>query len=126
MAPDAHPRKCCYSVGYKRGVAGVESGPQVFIMADIEESFLGEFMYAQKWVKSKKRKTEKWGVYSTSSLALLGVVSWFAAWRQYTFRPNKATTFNSSCLGEIVKFLDRVNQEHRENNKKSKKGLTRT
>ncbi len=89
------------------------------IMAEVEDSILGEYMNVQKWIKPEKRKTEKWGVYSTRSLAMLGCVSWFAPWRQYTFNPAKATTFNSSCLGEIVKLLDRVNREHKENSKKA-------
>jgi len=88
-------------------------------MTNIEEVSMGEFMYAQKWEKPEKRKTEKWGVYSTRSLNLLGCVSWFAPWRQYTFHPKKATTFNSVCLYEIVKFLEAVNIEHKENRKKT-------
>ncbi len=89
-----------------------------------EDVSMGEFMYAQKWVKPEKRKTEKWGVYSTRSLAMLGCISWYAPWRQYTFNPAKATTFNSGCLSEIVKFLNLVNTEHKENRKKLDKRHT--
>ena len=36
----------------------------------------------------------------------LGQIEWYAAWRRYCFFPCGATLFDSSCLKEIMDFID--------------------
>jgi hypothetical protein len=43
----------------------------------------------------------------------LGVVSWFASWRKYTFSPIAGTTFDQGCLAEIADFLQTETQCHK-------------
>ena len=49
-------------------------------------------------------KTLKWAV-SKGDLRL-GEIEWYAAWRRYCFFPHGSTLFDSSCLKEIVDFID--------------------
>jgi len=58
-------------------------------------------------------KTFQWSIMSNNGV-ILGHVKWFASWRQYCFNPCSMTTFNAGCLRDITLFLDRVNNEHRE------------
>ena len=57
-------------------------------------------------------KTQLWQVRSKSSNELLAEIKWYGAWRQYCFFPLNAL-FNSTCLDDIKKFLDKLNEEHR-------------
>lgn len=50
-------------------------------------------------------KTRRVEVRSRRKGDLLGVVSWFGRWRQYAFHPAVGTTFNSSCLRDLMDFL---------------------
>ena len=59
------------------------------------------------------RKTELWEIYSKSNDALLGEIKWYGAWRQYCFFPLNAL-FNSTCLDDIKKYLDKLNEEHKD------------
>lgn len=58
------------------------------------------------------RKTDFIQVRSKSSNELLGEIKWYGAWRQYCFFPLNAL-FNSTCLDDIKKFLDKLNEEHK-------------
>jgi len=73
---------------------------------------IGEFLYVVGY-QAIGQKTKRWNVCSSKSDATLGTVKWFSRWRQYTFDPDLGTTFNSACLEDLVKFLTRVNDEHR-------------
>ena len=57
-------------------------------------------------------KTEVWRVISKSQGSILATIKWYGAWRQYCFFPENAL-FNSTCLGDIKKFLDGLNAEYR-------------
>lgn len=52
------------------------------------------------------RKTRVWYVLSKSSGDVLGTVSWWAHWRQYTFHPKELCVFNPTCLREIAEFVE--------------------
>ncbi len=57
-------------------------------------------------------KTKVWKCISTKHRALLGIVQWYGAWRQYCFFPFESTIFNKQCLTDIAEFLSNVNTEH--------------
>ena len=59
-------------------------------------------------------KTRVWSVESRRHGSVLGIISWYGAWRQYTFRPHSGTIFNSGCLADIQAFLDDAMADWRE------------
>jgi len=50
------------------------------------------------------RRTKIWFVESLRG-AVLGYISWYARWRQYTFHPDPNTTFSAGCLHDIEQFI---------------------
>jgi hypothetical protein len=61
---------------------------------------------------SASGKTKLWGIQSLGG-NVLGMVSWFAAWRKYTFSPEHGTIFDPSCLREIADFVEAKTKEHK-------------
>jgi hypothetical protein len=55
--------------------------------------------------RSDSGLTQIWQVESAHTGIDLGKISWYAPWRRYVFHPAPAL-FDSTCLIEIVKFLD--------------------
>ena len=72
---------------------------------------LGKYMEIE--VIENKAKTQVWKVTSKNHGNSLGIVKWYAPWRQYCFIPEEKTLFNSSCLLDIQGFLIRLNHNHR-------------
>ena len=70
-----------------------------------------------KWLRfelvDRKPKTIVMHVVVAKSGEILGEISWFARWRQYTFNPEYCTTFNNGCLQDITDVLTSLNKEHR-------------
>ena len=67
-----------------------------------------EFQLAER----QNPKTKIWSVIAKSDGFVLGTVSWYGPWRQYTFSPTKETTFNHHCLLRIKDFLTMMNADH--------------
>ena len=59
-------------------------------------------------------KTRIVHVVTVRSNVLLGVISWYAPWRQYTFRPESGTIFNPDCLAQIQEVTGNMTKVHRE------------
>ncbi|KKM82186.1 hypothetical protein LCGC14_1322110 [marine sediment metagenome] len=57
----------------------------------------------------QKPRTQVWQLTNNASGLLLGVISWYGAWRQYAFNPVEGSTFNDSCLETIRDFLTKLN-----------------
>jgi len=51
---------------------------------------------------------------------LLGIVKWFARWRQYGFYPETGTVFEKTCLSDIKEFCIELNERQRLRNGKWK------
>jgi hypothetical protein len=62
---------------------------------------------------AEKAKTKVWVVENNSSGGQLGIIEWYASWRQYCFSPAEGTIFNNSCLKDIDTFLSLRNAEPR-------------
>lgn len=53
------------------------------------------------------KTTQVWEVRSVMHEGLLlGTISWYGRWRQYTFFPAEDTIFNRTCMSEIATFIE--------------------
>lgn len=72
-----------------------------------------------KWIRfedagsSASGKTQRWVVRACERGAVLGFVSWYAAWRKYTFAPATASIFEEDCLRDIAQFCESKTAEHK-------------
>jgi len=64
------------------------------------------------------KKTKSYGVKNKQSLATLGVIHFWPAWRKYVFESVSDVIFDSKCLAEIVEKLDSLTAEWRANLRK--------
>jgi len=62
-----------------------------------------------KLAKKQNPKTEVWDVVSKHHGYILGIIKWYALWRQYCFFPSPVTVYNSGCLSAIMSFISDLN-----------------
>ena len=60
-----------------------------------------------------KGKTKRFEVISKKHGYSLGRISWYGAWRQYTFSPAFKTIWNKECLKDIQNFLQQLKDERK-------------
>lgn len=70
-----------------------------------------EYLFFESVAVPEARKTGVWNVGSRNGGDLLGIIKWFGRWRQYTFWPERGTTFNKGCLEDINEFMDKRMKE---------------
>jgi phenylpropionate dioxygenase-like ring-hydroxylating dioxygenase large terminal subunit len=58
------------------------------------------------------KKTRTWTVKTLAGVRL-GVVKWFAPWRQYSFFPDAGTAWERECLRTVAEFCERSTDNHR-------------
>jgi len=58
-------------------------------------------------------KTKRFNVVSKLHGDILGRISWYGAWRQYTFSPTYPTVWNNTCLKDIINFLEQLMKEYK-------------
>ncbi len=54
------------------------------------------------------RKTSTWVCQNNDSGSGLGVVMWYAPWRQYCFYPASGSVFNVGCMTDIQHFIGQL------------------
>lgn len=59
-------------------------------------------------------KTKIFAVLSKSSGDRLATISWHGPWRQYTFKPEPKTIWNTGCLVDVNAFIDARMAERRQ------------
>lgn len=59
------------------------------------------------------RRTSVWAVLSLDGSKKLGHVSWYGAWRKYSFMPYGMTVFEQECLRYIADFCEAQTKAHR-------------
>jgi len=80
------------------------------------------YKYISFYRASKQNpKTWIYLVRSNYDEALLGVVKYFARWRQYGFYPEAGTVFEKTCLSDITEFCIELNERQRLRSKKCSK-----
>jgi hypothetical protein len=43
----------------------------------------------------------------------LGIITWYTAWRQYIFKPNKDTVYSIGCMIDIARFVKNLMDERK-------------
>ena len=77
--------------------------------------------YMMAFPIEKKPKTWVYGVVSLSQGWRLGLVKWYAPWRQYCFFPESEAIFSRSCLKKIIEFTQALMFERRISNNSTHK-----
>lgn len=68
------------------------------------DTFVGKYI---KFVECPPTgKTQRWEVKTQKDDKLLGRISWYGAWRGYTFSPAFPTIFEQDCLRDIANFIE--------------------
>jgi hypothetical protein len=62
-------------------------------------------------------------IFSKRHGNLLGVIKWFARWRQYAFFPESGTLFNEECLQDIRDQIHLLVRERQMSKKQPKKNV---
>ena len=63
----------------------------------------------------KNRKTKTFRVVNKETNFVVGTVSWYPAFRQYSFYPSENTVFEQKCLSDISTYLKLLMDEHKQN-----------
>jgi len=58
----------------------------------------------------RRPKTEVWSVNNKHNGSRLGIIKWFAVWRQYSFFPETegGLVFSAGCLRDIEEFITKL------------------
>jgi hypothetical protein len=64
-------------------------------------------------IPHQSKKTRLFDCYNKRSMDVLGMVFWYAAWRQYCFYPRAKTIYSAGCLVDITNFIGQLMLEHR-------------
>lgn len=65
-----------------------------------------EHMYFE--LVDRKPKTNVYEVRSKNDHFVLGVIKWYAQWRQYCFFPSPDTIFSKGCLNQVNEFITKL------------------
>jgi len=72
-----------------------------------------------KWIRfdlqppKAEAKTQVYNVINNLDGSYLGQVKWYSAWRKYCFFPQPNCVFESDCLSDITKFLNKLMLERK-------------
>jgi hypothetical protein len=69
---------------------------------------VAEFKYfnVQRRPREKGRKTHAYWLISRSNSNRLGIIKWYASWRQFCFHPEMDTVWSDDCLACVREFLN--------------------
>ena len=64
-----------------------------------------EFLTFELMPRRSGRRTDTWRVENAHHGFFLGIVSWYAPWRQYAFTPASGSTWSAGCLAAVNDFI---------------------
>lgn len=71
---------------------------------------IGELLAVEKLPREEGAKTDKWVVWDPAG-EVLGYISWFPRWSQYTFNPAPGQALPLGYLEEVGNFIKTLNGE---------------
>jgi len=54
---------------------------------------------------ASKPKTDVYEIIEKKEESVLGIIKWYAPWRQYCFYPEGNTIWSKGCMQEVINFL---------------------
>ena len=63
--------------------------------------------------RTKSGRTSIFHIKNLDSISL-GSISWYGAWRKYTFHPLAGTLYDSVCLRELSDLLESLTKQQKE------------
>lgn len=73
-----------------------------------------------KWIRFEditpddpKRKTRVYAIINKEYNGQIGTVSWYRGFRKYAFYPADNTVYETTCLGDIITFINQLMLDHR-------------
>jgi len=60
-----------------------------------------------------KTKTRVIGVININSNEVIGVIKWYASWRQYCFFPEFDTVWNITCLNDVNEVIQKLMKDRK-------------
>lgn len=67
----------------------------------------GEYEYFDVLLVVQGEKTNIYRITTRNGVDA-GVIKWYGPWRKYCFFPSHSTIWDTKCLNEVVKCLDRL------------------
>ncbi len=58
-------------------------------------------------LNSKNKKTYDVSIDNLKG-ELIGIISWYGPFRKYTFRPEYNTVWDTSCLNEVIQYINQL------------------
>ena len=78
-----------------------------------------KYLVFDKYTK-QGRKTPIYEIKNKATLDSLGVIYFYPAWRKYVFESNPQIIYDTSCLTDIINFLQEIQTEWKEGLKNGK------
>lgn len=79
----------------------------------------GRYIRFEKLPRKENRKTDVYKIVTKyENPEIIGSIEWFGRWRKYAFFPIKDTVYETVCLNDIIKFLNDLMLERKNENKK--------
>lgn len=69
--------------------------------------------YLKFMLIEEKPKTKVYAIINKKHNFQIGIIKWYARWRQYCFYPDNETIWNSDCLNTIRVFLRSLMIKHK-------------
>lgn len=76
--------------------------------------------YLEIMLKTRKPKTNVWGVLNKSSHIELGEIKWHSAWRQYCYFPTIQQVLSAGCMDDIGQFINDKMAERKHSTEETK------
>ncbi len=76
-----------------------------------------KYLKFEEILSKSKTRTKIFNIYSNDGYYTIGKIKYYFGWRKYCFYSPRLTIIDSTCLKEIIIFLDKLNKEHKERNK---------
>ena len=70
--------------------------------------------YVKFRLNDRKPLTNVYDVLSKEGNVPLGIIQWYAPWRQYCFYPEDETVFSIGCLQQIRLFIGKMMVQQKE------------
>ena len=88
---------------------GILRGNLRFISNDKKGEFKTEYKYIHFIKIEDKPKTSVWSCRNNKSNEELGIIKWYASWRQYCYFPANNTLYSMGCMMDIIDFINELN-----------------